>query len=70
MLDWWSSKKNVELMPNLSRIAQRLFMIPGSASMSERTWSTVGHIWTPERNRSSPETVEMLTLLRSNGDLW
>jgi hypothetical protein len=70
MLDWWSSKKNVALMPNLSRIAQRLFMIPGSASMSERTWSTVGHIWTPERNRSSPETVEMLTLLRSNGDLW
>jgi hypothetical protein len=70
ILEWWCDGKSVELMPNLSILAKRLFSIPGSAAMSERTWSTVGHIWNPSRNRLLPETVEMLTFLRSNCDMW
>jgi hypothetical protein len=69
-LEWWCEKKSMEMMPYLSMIARRLFAIPGSAAMSERTWSTVGHIWSPLRNRLLPETVEMLTVLRSNSDKW
>jgi hypothetical protein len=70
ILEWWCEKRNVEKMPNLSIIAQRIFTIPGSAAISERTWSTVRLIWSILWNRLEPETVEMLTILRSNSDMW
>jgi hypothetical protein len=63
IFDWWCEKRTTDEFPNPSIIARRLFSIPGSAAMSERTWSTVGNIWTPLRNRLQPETVEILTVL-------
>jgi len=67
-LDWWVSKQ--KLLPNLSQIAMKLFSIPGSAAISERTWSTMGRIWTTERNQLDPDTVRTLGFLKSNNDMW
>jgi hypothetical protein len=70
ILEWWLNPMQRSSMPNLSIIATRIFSIPGSAAISERTWSTVGRIWTPLRNKLEPETVSMLTYLKSNNDKW
>jgi hypothetical protein len=70
ILDWWMDSVQRQAMPTLSILAINIFSIPGSAAISERTWSTVGRIWSPVRNRLQPETVSMLTYLKSNFDMW
>jgi hypothetical protein len=70
MSSWWNEPRQKDSMPNLSELALRIFCIPGSSAESERTWSTLGRIWTPLRNRLNPETVSTLGFLKSNNDKW
>ena len=70
MTSWWNEKIQRDSMPNLSLIALKIFIIPGSSSDSERTWSMLGRIWTPSRNRLEPEIVSNLGFLKSNNDKW
>ena len=59
-------KKSSSEFPKLSAIARQVFVIQASSAESERRFSCAGHIVTEKRGSLDPQTVEMLTFLKSN----
>lgn len=61
---WW--KIHQEKLPCLSILARKYLSCPPSSVESERVFSIGGNIYTPHRNRLSPEMGEMLMFLNYN----
>lgn len=57
-----------DVYPRLSKVALRLFATPPSSCASERDFSIVNRIVTPQRNRLNSTTIEDLILLRAFTD--
>jgi hypothetical protein len=53
-------------LPKLSAIARQVYIIQASSAESERRFSLAGNIVTEKRGSLDPQTVEMLTLLKTN----
>jgi hypothetical protein len=63
ILQWW--KLNSKLFPNLSKMAQELLAIPGTAVPSERVNSQAREMLPYSRSRLSPEKIEATLVLKS-----
>jgi hypothetical protein len=63
ILKWW--KDNSKLFPNLSKMAQELLAIPGTAVPSERVNSEAREMLPYTRNRLGPEKIEATLVLKS-----
>ena len=63
-LEWWRSY--AEQLPLLAFLVRVVFSIPAASSKSERVFSVAGRIVTPARNRTLPEQVENLVIIKSN----
>ncbi|XP_077975170.1 zinc finger BED domain-containing protein 4-like [Styela clava] len=61
---WW--KQNKSIFPCLSSLANKYLSCPPSSVESERLFSIGGNIYTPHRNRLSPDTAEELMFLNHN----
>jgi hypothetical protein len=55
ILKWWND--NSKLFPNLSKMAQELLAIPGTAVPSERVKSEAREMLPYTRNRLGPEKI-------------
>lgn len=58
-------KEHVHLLPNLSKLAKRVFCIPSSSAAVERTFSSAGVIISQRRSNISPSIVNDMILVRS-----
>ena len=63
-LSWW--RVNHNLYPELGKVANKMLCSPPSSVESERLFSIGGNVYTPHRNRLTPETGEKLMLLNFN----
>ena len=63
ILQWW--KDNSKLFPNLSKMAQELLAIPGTAVPSERVNSEAREMLPYTRNRLGPEKIETTLVMKS-----
>lgn len=63
-LQWW--RDNRVLYPELAPVAGKMLCSPPSSIESERLFSIGGNVYTPHRNRLTPETGEKLLLLNYN----
>lgn len=63
ILKWWEN--NINLFPNLSKMAQELLAIPGTAVPSERVNSEAREMLPYTRNRLAPEKIEATLVLKS-----
>ena len=63
-LQWW--RDNRVLYPELAPLAGKMLCSPPSSIESERLFSIGGNVYTPHRNRLTPETGEKLMLLNYN----
>lgn len=61
---WW--KANIAMFPELAKIANKMLSSQPSSIESERVFSIGGKIFTPQRNRLTPEIGEKLMLLNFN----
>lgn len=61
---WW--KTNISMFPELAQIANKMLSSPPSSIESERIFSIGGNIFTPHRNRLTPEIGEKLIFLNFN----
>ena len=61
---WW--KTNINVFPELGRVAHKMLSSPPSSIEGERLFSTGGNVFSPHRNRLTPETGEKLMLLNFN----
>ena len=64
VLAWWT--EHVEVLPRLSALASMILAIPASSSASERLFSVAGNIDSAKRGNMKLETLETLTLLKTN----
>ena len=67
VLDWWRS--HMELLPKLSALASMILAVPASSSASERLFSVAGCFDSLKRGRLRLETLETLTLLKTNKEI-
>lgn len=63
-LIWW--RNNRCSYPELQQIATKMLCSPPSSVESERLFSIGGNVYTPHRNRLTPETGEQLMFLNFN----
>jgi hypothetical protein len=63
ILNWW--KQNSKLFPNLSKMAQELLAIPGTAVPSERVNSEAREMLPYTRNRLGPKKIEATLVVKS-----
>jgi hAT family C-terminal dimerisation region len=63
ILQWW--KQNTKLFSNLSKMAQELLAIPGTAVPSERVNSEAREMLPYTRNRLAAEKIEATLVLKS-----
>ena len=68
ILLWW--KQHSSSLPRLSILAKQILAIPATTSCSERLFSTGGLFDTPRRGRLLPESLEILTLLKTNRNIF
>ena len=61
---WWSHNK--DSFPELWKIANKMLCAPPSSIESERLFSIGGNVYTPHRNRLTPEIGEQLMFLNFN----
>jgi len=61
---FWVSMERI--LPSLAKVAYRIYGTPVSSSASERTFSAVNRIVTPDRSRLSPALVEDIVYCRSS----
>ena len=64
LLPWWL--ENQRLLPNMAKVARRLFCIPASSASSERAFSAAGITISDRRTSLDPETVDDILFLHSN----
>ena len=64
ILLWW--KVHEGNLPNLARLAKRIFAIPSSSAKSERVFSTGGNHCTAKRSSLDPEKLECLIVIKEN----
>ena len=64
VLRWWQEHENI--LPRLSIFARQMLSIPASTAASERLFSVGGLFDSLKRSRLDPETLELLTLLKTN----
>lgn len=62
-LDFWKEQENV--LPNLSKLAKKIFCVPASSAAVERAFSSAGVIITQRRSNISPAIVNDIILVRS-----
>ena len=63
-LDWW--RNNEQKFPLLSALTRKYPRIPSTSVLSERVFSTAGHIIHAKRASLLPENVNMLVFLSQN----
>ena len=68
VLKWWQDHSKV--LPRLSIFARQILSIPASTSASERLFSVGGLFDSLKRSRLDPETLELLTLLKTNNTVF
>ena len=66
LIFWMSNRSS---FPKMSNIALWLLSAPATNIASERSFSAIGNVITPHRNRLSPATVDKLLFVRSNLDM-
>ena len=59
----------MELLPKLSALASMILAVPASSSASERLFSVAGCFDSMKRGRLRLETLETLTLLKTNKEI-
>lgn len=64
ILWWWCH--NEASFPSLAQVARQVFPIQVSGAASERVWSFLSNIDTPDRNALLPGTIEILLFLKFN----
>ena len=64
VLSWW--KNHADVLPRLTVFAKEILAIPASTSSSERLFSIAGLFDTEKRGTMKLETLEVLTLLKTN----
>ena len=64
VLSWW--KNHADVLPRLTVFAKEILAIPASTSSSERLFSIAGLFDTEKRGTLKLETLEVLTLLKTN----
>ena len=64
VLSWWDRHSN--LLPRLCILAKEILCIPAASAASERLFSIGGLFDTPKRGNMDTETLELLTLLKTN----
>ena len=68
VLKWWQDHSKI--LPRLSIFARQILAIPASTSASERLFSIGGLFDSLKRSRLDPETLELLTLLKTNNTVF
>lgn len=58
-------KEHQLIMPNLSKLAKKIFNIPASSAAVERSFSAAGFIISSRRTNLNPSTVNDMMLVRS-----
>jgi hypothetical protein len=69
VLDFWRSTGR-SMWPHLYNIAIRLFSLCASSAASERNFSQMGYLHNKQRNLLSDKSVEMLTYIKNNSNLF
>ena len=67
ILTWW--KSHADVLPRLTVFAKQILAIPASSSSSERLFSIAGLFDTVKRGNLKLETLETLTLFKTNKKL-
>ena len=62
---FWQEHANI--LPNLSKLARRIFCIPASSAGVERAFSSAGVIISQRRSNIHPSLVNDIILVRSAG---
>ncbi|CAF0844168.1 unnamed protein product [Adineta steineri] len=62
-LIFWQEQESI--LPNLSKLAKRIFCIPASSAAVERTFSSAGNIISQRRSSLNPSLVNDMILVRS-----
>ncbi len=63
-LQWWHNNK--ASFPYMALLSKKYLCAPPSTVESERLFSVRGAIYSPKRNRITPDTGEMLMFLHYN----
>lgn len=68
IFEWWRTEKL--RFPKLAVLAQQYLSAPPASVASERLFSLMGNILTPERNRLQPVIVDELAFMKFNLESW